>query len=505
MTSAPYSGSNTRRNVLMFLVGKVPTGILTASVLGLSARVVSAPEFGAYVLAMALLELMLGLSTLGLDWVLLRYIPEFRVHGSRRGLWRLVLAVAGTRVLVLSLLAGGLGLWTDALRGLGLPLRPDLVPLFALLLVVEGGMRIFRDNALEALALQPQVQFCTLTKGVLLVGALTLMGRRGLVTASQLLTLELTAAVLSLLLAGACVLLALRKVEQRAQQWTPPRPRQLLEVALHNYASGVVEYLYSPSFLIVMLAKIQPSAAIAGLGFVLRLVDIIRNYLPGMLVFGVVRARMIGAYASSRDFTELRAWAQFVYKLSALTLFPVVGVALVYGEPVLDWASGGRYAGYRLLFTVLTGWLALRLHRLILGVVCNAVELARLWARAALMSLLVLPLMFWWAYAALGLWFIPLALFGNEIVINLLVTRGMRQAGMPWRLPLAWLMKSALALAGGCAAAWWLPLRGMLGVGAGIVLMGLVYGGLLLAAGILDRGDKQLINRSAGRRLFALN
>src|ERR1700741_770218 len=103
--TAPYSGRQTRRNIVAFLAGKVPTALLTAAVLGLSARVLPAADFGYYVIGMAFIELALGLSTLGLDWVLLRFIPDVRLHGNRRALAGLVSGVLCGRLLVLSAVA----------------------------------------------------------------------------------------------------------------------------------------------------------------------------------------------------------------------------------------------------------------------------------------------------------------------------------------------------------------------------------------------------------------
>lgn len=125
---------------------------------------------------------------------------------------------------------------------------------------------------------------------------------------------------------------AVRKLPAAAQAgWQQPSRAQMRAVALHNYASGIVEYLYSPSCLILLLARSQAPEAMAGLGFVLRLTDIIRNYMPGMVIFSVVRSRMIGAYAGNRDYGELQRWAHFVFKISALSLLPVLAVAAVYG------------------------------------------------------------------------------------------------------------------------------------------------------------------------------
>ncbi|WP_028100376.1 oligosaccharide flippase family protein [Pseudoduganella violaceinigra] len=493
----PYSGPQTRRNIVAFLVGKIPTALLTASVLGLSARVLPAAEFGHYVVGMALVELVLGLSSFGLDWVLLRFLPEYRLRGSRGALAALVTRIAAVRVLSLALLACVLLLARS--RGL-LPASfpPELAGVLAGLLVVEGGLRILRDNTLEALALQSRMQAVTLLRGAVMAGALLAMGSG---TARQLLLAELAASLGALLLAAGAIAHAVRRLPLHSRPgWQPPGLAQMRAVALHNYASGIVEYLYSPSSLILLLARSQAPEAMAGLGFVLRLTDIIRNYMPGMVIFSVVRSRMIGAYAGNSDYGELQRWAHFVFKVSALSLLPVLAVAAVYGDLVLQLASGGRFGEYRLLFAVLCGWLALRLHRLILNVVCNAIGLMGMWALASLCSLLVLPLLAWLGAPLLGLWLLPAALLGNELIVNGLVVAGMRRRGFPWPLGLRWWARALLAIGAAACVAALLQGQGVRAAAAGSLLLCAVFAAALLLSGAIDAKDRQLINRVLGRR-----
>jgi len=504
MSHSPYSATNTRKNIVAFLVGKVPTALLTAGILGLSARTLSATEFGRYVLVMAMLEITMGMSSFGLDWILLRYAPVFRSHGDRRLLTRLLSAVALARVAVLASIGGLLFAFTQTLLAYGWSLPVDLFWPFFTLLLVEGGMRIFRDNALEALALQARLQIVLIAKNLIIVAGLLYLARSGLGDARHLIYTEVLAALLSLCLAFASVALAIRALVPVAAAWTAPTWRKMVHTALMNYASNLVEYLYSPSFLILLVAKVQQPAAIAGLGFVLRLTDIIRNHLPSMLLFSVVRARMIGVYAGNGDYAELKRWAQFLYKASVIMLMPVAGVALVYGDTVLSLVSSGRYASYQWVFAALIFWLALRLHRSILGVVYNAIELMHIWAQASLISLMVLPLIFFCGYQQLGIWFVVVALFGNEIIVNLITVVRMRQRGYAWPVAEMWVLKMIAALAAACLCAFALHATALLAAAGGVVLLGAVYLLMVFVLRVMDDGDRQLINRSVGRQLFRL-
>jgi hypothetical protein len=100
-----------------------------------------------------------------------------------------VAAVAACRLLLLALVAGGLLL---ARSGGLLPASfpPDLEGALALLLVIEGVMRVLRDNTLEALALQSRMQVVTVLRGTVIACALLAMGSG---TARQLLLAELAA------------------------------------------------------------------------------------------------------------------------------------------------------------------------------------------------------------------------------------------------------------------------------------------------------------------------
>jgi O-antigen/teichoic acid export membrane protein len=496
----PYSGSKTRRNLISFLIGKVPNALATAGLLALLARALSSVDLGHYIVGMAVIELALGLSTLGIDWVLLRFVPEYRVNGSRRELIVLVLKALAARFCVLLLVAtvllGGATLIMGGMADFPMELALPLV----LLLVAEGLNRIVRDNCFEALAMQTSLQLCTLLRSMLMIAALLTMGNA---SARFALYGELAASLFSLLLGGILLVRALSHLPAAGkEEWQRPHFRQMASVALNNYANGIAEYVYSTSFLILVLSRFQPAGTVAGLGFVLRLVDIIRNYMPGMVIFSVVRSRMIGAYAINRSYVELQAWASFVYKISVLTLLPVFAIAILYGDLVLQLSSGGRFGEFHMLFAVLCGWLALRLHRLILNVVCNAVGLMAMWARAASCSLIVLPVLLACGIQSQGTWIVPLALIGSELIINILVVRGMRVRGRYWPIGTGWWARAILAAAVACALVMALPVKGNVALFLHMAVLCVVYGISVLIAGTIDSNDKQLINRVAGRQVF---
>jgi O-antigen/teichoic acid export membrane protein len=341
-----------------------------------------------------------------------------------------------------------------------------------------------------------------IAKSLLLISALAYMGAHGGGTAQGMLLAETVASGACLLIALACIRSGLMAMGKAEAGWVPPTLKEMRKVALFNYGSGIVEYLFSTSFLMLVLGRFLPPATVAGAGFVVRMIEMIRNYLPGMLVFSLVRSRMIGNFVRERNFDDLRMWARFLFKISLLTLLPVCGIALVYGRQILDVASGSRYGEFGMLFAVLTFWLALRLHRLILGVVFNAADMMHLWAKASALSLLVLPPLLLIGPGRLDMWFLPAVLISGEVVANWLALHIMRGAGRQWSTGWDWIFRSLAALAAGIAAAVFLPGSSVLWLLVGMAALTLIYciGALLLR--VIDTDDRRLINRSSGRTLF---
>ena len=502
MTNSPYTAANTRRNAVAFLVGKVPTALLTIAVLWMASRSLNANEFGRYVAVMATLEVSLGFSSFGFDWILLRYVPEYRVNHSRSGLIRLVCMVVAGRGFVLLLLASCLYFFNEIFVSQGIQATANVAMPLALLIVVEGILRIFRDNMLESLAMQRYLQIVLIAKGLCLVGGLLFLANSGGDTAREILFVELTASALSLCLAVGIVIKALAQLPNTQTNFRPPSIRQMRNTALSNYASGFVEYLYSPSSLLVLLARSQPTEVIAGVGFVIRLVEILRNYMPSMLIYGVVRARMIGAFAHTKDYSELHHWALFLFKISILTLFPACGVVVVYGDTILAVASGGRYSPYHLLLVTLCFWLALVIHRRILAVVFNAVNLMPAWATASFTSFLFLPLLFLFGYEKLGVWFVPVALFTNEIVVNVVSVFVLKRRGFEWGSCGTWLLKAIASIGIACSAVLVIDRTMANGVVFGMISFAVVYMFALTVLGAVNQDDARMINRALGRHLF---
>ena len=89
MSASPYSSDVLKRSALHFLTGKAISAALTFLIVLWLVRLLPVAEYGAYVTLVAGMELTFGLSGLGLSWMAVRYLPEYRLHAKGVELSRL--------------------------------------------------------------------------------------------------------------------------------------------------------------------------------------------------------------------------------------------------------------------------------------------------------------------------------------------------------------------------------------------------------------------------------
>jgi hypothetical protein len=502
MNDSPYSGINTRRNVKAFLIGKVPTALLTMTALWLASHYLTPIQFGLYVTVMATLEVSLGFSSFGLDWILLRYIPSYRVAKSRFGLIRLIKIVSLIRFSILLLFT----ICVLILKNFGvynnLFITEGITELLCLLVIIEGMMRVFRDNIIESLALQRYLQIVLIIKGLCIVSGLILLNFFVNLNAIDFLFVELCASCVSLIISFLIVTKEIKKIVGLETYFQIPTWKQMRNTALSNYASGFIQYFYSTSFLLLILALFQPVEVIAGVGFVVRLTEIIRNYLPSMLLFSVVRSRMIGVYAQTNSYLELRNWAIFLFKFSIITLLPVCAAVGIHGDLLLNITSSNNYSNFASLFFVLCVWLGLNIHNNIISIVFNATHLMPYWVTSFIMSGLLFPFIVWFGGNNLGIWLIPACLFINEIFLSLGALRVLNHRGLLWSSCGVWLVKALVAVFLATIASLAATFFVAENIFFGVYVLFIAYGIICFLIGVLANEDALLLNRIAGKKLF---
>lgn len=443
MTSqhAFFDAARLRRALLHFLAGKGITAPLTFLILLMLVRWMPVSDYGAYVTSLAIIEIAIALSDLGMNWVVTRFLPAYAVAATKSALTRITLAVIAVRGA--TLVVTGLVIWQLAGLVARLAGLDDYVPsigLVAALLAVDGVGRLIRDAVLQSLLLQGRAQLANMCRTALFAGLLALAWWQGgtPLELHTVLLIELTAALASALLAIGMLLHALAHREATPQPgWTPPRLARLFQLAWPNYVGVLLMYVSGPDGITMLINRaIGPDGA-AAFGVARHLSNQLRRYLPSELFVGVLRPAIIASFELSRDFSALNRQAQALYKTSLVALLPILLVAAGLGGAWLSAITGGKTDNAHVLLLLMVCLLVPFTQRRVLEMVMNTVDLADLWLRAALASCLVLPVAFVLLRLGAGVESLVALMLASEIAINGLIVQGLRSRGWAYRIALA--------------------------------------------------------------------
>jgi O-antigen/teichoic acid export membrane protein len=498
--AARFSRAHTLQSARWFLLGKVASAVATLAWLAWVTRTLM-PQGGydSYVAAIAYLETAIVLSLFGLDWLLIRHVPPCVSAGDGLGLRRLLRHALLARFFCAASF-GAVALLIASCFSLPPVLQAIHPGLLLALLLSEALLRLLRDSALESMAAQGYTQLGVLGRTLLcLAGAGLWVGTGQSIDVNTVLALELGASLLMLI----CVAFWSRRVASQvghgAQGVAPPL-RKAWKACWHNYQSALINYPMQPQALVLMVSWFASSAVLEAFGLVMRLFELLRSYVPGLLLMNVLRPRLIGRYAAEGDFPKVAAEALWISRWSAISAAPVVGVLLLYGDSLMRWIAGNAPEGAHWALAALFATALLRLHRQIGQVLVNCVGATHLLTRMALVALLAWPLGVLLALAGWPIWGAVLALALDDLLWVLLTSFWLRRAGWLWPNGLGFML-GLLALAGfGALAVGQLNLlSGAAGIVLGSVLIVLVTLAPLALLGQLPIRSLVQVLRGSGK------
>lgn len=506
MSVPAYSGAALKRSAWHFLSGKAVSALLTFLILLWVVRLLSVAEYGVYVTLVAGMELAIIIATVGLPWLAVRYLPEFRLHAPGVRLRHLVfslLAWHGVSLAVVAVvLAVGLGLfltWAD------LTPHHEVAQYYLLVLLVEGVGRQVRESLLGPLLLQGVAQVSLVVRNLAFIALLAWVNLSGSVSLIDVVQAELAASMLGAILAIGGLYLRLKGTDTLAGKpdWQEPRLVTMWGTAGHMYFSHLLTLLYSPQIFLLIIQRYLGVEATAVFGFLRTLYEQISRYLPATLLFGLVRPKLVASYVGGGGIDELSRNANMAGKLSLFVLMPLVAFAGVAGQDLIGLLSGAKFPETGLLFLGFMLALIPFSQRQLLETVAVAAGHSRLCTRAAASGLLMLPLMYALLAAGLGLWAPVITLGLGHLVFNGLILAGvMRHAGYRPDTPGFYKLLAA-ALAAFLVASW-LPAMHQDWVRLLVVAL-LTTAGFLLTAWWLKpfaEEERARLNGLLNRRLF---
>lgn len=421
MSNSPYSGAALKRSAMHFLVGKAVSALLNLGILLWLVRLLAVEEYGAYVALVAGMELALAVISIGLPWVAARYLPEFRLYANGKQLsyfvWKVIAWIC------LFALTGALLLFI-AMPWLLVPLKlaqqTDVARLYLLVLVFEGLRRNIQECILEPLLQQGQAQFSQVVRNLGLVLCLGVVANQGIVHLQHVVLAELLGTITGTLTAlhGLVRHLHSRRSLAGKDDWQPPSWPEMWRTARHMYFSHLITLIYSQQVFIFLTQRFLGVESTALFGFLLNLYGQICRYLPAILLFSLIRPKLIASYLSEGGMTQLTRNANLVGKISLFVLMPLLVFTWLAGGEFLTLLSGGKFiqSGYYL------GGLLLALipfsQRQILETVSVACGQSYLCSWGSSLGVLALPLAYFLFEAGLGLWSPILAMFLGQIFFN---------------------------------------------------------------------------------------
>lgn len=316
----------------------------------LAARLLGATPFGLYTLVSAWIYVLSLLGALGLNFLLLRFVPTYLAQqdwGCLHGLLRRCTHWAGLSILTIIALGAAILTLSQAYIGL------DTVVAFSIALMIiplqiYSSLRqaILRGFHKIGRALSPEFVLRPLLFMVFLL-ATTLYGR----------SLD---AVLTLALYGCAAFCAFAVGAVWQYQCTPALTRQTLPIYHDRYWLETA----MPLLLIIGLNLISSRIDVIMLGFLANAEQVgiysAASRIADVVIFGLVAtnavvAPMIARLHATRQHDELQKIVHLAGQGIALFTLPVAAVIILFGHEILTIFGSGFSAGYTVLVILLCG------------------------------------------------------------------------------------------------------------------------------------------------------
>lgn len=495
-----YGMGAVSRSLRHFLLGKSFAVVSAFAVLFLLARVLEPSAYAVYVSLQAVVVLIGRVSGLGLQKVMLRYLPELRANGNNTSAYRLLWKGTLLRFSLIGLMMFGT-LWFLPLLGsaFGLDEWLWLVPWY-LLVGYLRLMNLWIAAMLESFLWQKEAQYPIAFGGVLkLVGILALLAQLDL---AVVVAVEFASELVVLMFLGYGWTRRWRKDQAKAQgtsAWWPENRERVLRFGFWGFLQNQSGLFYGSAPNRLVAAHYLPSVEVAMFGLADNLINLVRRFMPTQLFIGLIRPVMVARFTAKQDFSQAAWLANLAYRLNLVVL--VLGMALMVtvGEPAFDWLTDGKYPYAAWLVAGLLVLMTTEGMRTMVELMAQAVErnqvlfLSNLVQSASL--LLAIPLV-----GLIGLWGLVAANVVGTVSANILVIVRLRREGYTFRLNL--LMAATIVAYGIISAVigWVLMAAGVHYILVGAIVVAL-YGGLCAWKPPLEPDEREVLERVVRRKV----
>jgi hypothetical protein len=497
-----FSTRRIRGSMFAFAIGKAVSAPLNLLLILVLVAVMPREEYAAYVGAVALLEISFVLGTFGLEWVMQTTLAAVLVRGNSAQLVHSMLLLGLLPVLPYLLLAGVLWQFAPQLAAMmGNVVPEEVIRLYAVLLAIDGPCRMLRDQMMGALMMQHMSQLAQVARIVTLFGIIgTFVLIDAPVDAVAVGKAEIAATALSLLV----TLLALSRYLRRV--WPRRRMSWALETwlgwrsvrfAAHAYGSYVMMLPLGTELLTALVARYLGADATAAYGFVARLMETARRYLPMDMFYSVLRPATIGRYESTPggNFPQLVQDTNRMLAANLVIIGAGMAVAIAGGDRLVHLLSKGNVESPTLLLAALLTLLVSHTVRRGVELVAYIVGHSGVFVTAALISVLAPPVTVVLLTTTQMVQFAPLGVVFVDFAFSALALLGLRRYGRSVAFEYSrWRNIAIATLGGGVAGASvaWL-VEGVPGMWLAIVVALAAFVALMVALRVIDADERAWI------------
>lgn len=502
-----YSAQRVRSALLHFVLGRAMSAVLSVVTLVLLLRHLEVADYGVYVTLVAVQSLIFMVSSVGLDSAMERYLPELRVTVGVADLRRTVLGALVLRVALL--VAMSVAVWVVArmLSSLTTVPVPNAVLPLVLAMVLLTGFQQLLCSTLDVFLLQFWSQvahFLYAAAKLIYLAAVVLQHPLGL---QHAIAGEVLGSGVAFVAASwALVRYLRRETEDAAADAAPIEPRALLKrvwrFAALNYGAQIMLQAQGPHGLRVAVSSSLGVLAAAQFGFVMGLVDLVRRYLPTVLLIRLLRPVFVSRYTTNRDFSQLNEFAVLLLRLNAILVAPVIAIIFFFGDLIVYWVAGAKYADTYHLFALASLLLVTASHMGIISLLANTLEKNALQFQSGIFALagLATGLILATKYGTYGI--IWGALLGS-FIYNVFSVVYLRRRGFSYSQPFLPLVR-IFFLAGTCFGS--LSCLSRLGDAPWMMSLAALAASLLYLVSLkrispIDAQQRKLLERSLPRRL----
>lgn len=400
-----------RQSLKYFLLGKGSNAFLSTAILFSLAALMQEAEYAAFVSWQALILLIGMVSTLGIQAVMHRFLPELRTDGNVLVYKLLTTGVTLRFLLALLIVIIMIINLPFLISLLNVPNQDDLLGIFLLI----GALRLTGlslSQACDALLWQRLTQTGLVITNVFRVGAIFFVHYIFEITLANIVIIEFFAEVILLLIlvfgARNNWLSDVSYESNVAQPWWPDNRQRVVRYGASKYLVSLSRILCGSAPNRLLAAQFSTSREIAILGFVDSIMRLGMRFMPAMLMIGFIRPIFIARYTAGSGFSSLVKMSNLIFRINlALLVVLMVGV-LILGEPVFNLLTNDKYGHASLLIFGFLLMLVFEGLRQILELLIEVTELNRISIISNLIQsaslIIAIPLFYF-----IGLWAIVIA------------------------------------------------------------------------------------------------